>query len=355
MMWTNLNLRKKGISIKKAWTYEKAGVPHLKADPAYNRSIAKLIRSTRIPGVLGSATGFAALFDFKKTGVRDPLLVSSTDGVGTKLEVARLQGRHDTVGIDLVAMCANDIITCGAKPVFFLDYFAAGNFEPETVQQVLKGIVSGCRQAGCALVGGETAIMPGFYEISKNGTQRSQYDIAGFAIGLVDRKKVIDGSHIERGDILLGLASSGVHSNGFSLLRKIFSKAELKGPLGKKLLTPTRIYIRPVLELLRHLSLAGIVNITGGGFVDNLPRVIPEGLSAKIKKGSWPQPKLFDLIKDSGNISNFEMMHTFNLGIGMVLILKKSQAAKAQQMLKQRHCSSWVIGEIGKGRGVEVI
>ncbi len=342
--------------MKKIWTYEKAGVPHLKGDPAYNQKIARLIQSTRIPGVLGSATGFAALFDFKKSGIRDPLLVSSTDGVGTKLEVASLQGRHDTIGIDLVAMCVNDIITCGAKPVFFLDYFASGRFEPGTIREVLKGVVAGCRIAGCALVGGETAIMPGFYEPSKkNGTQGAQYDIAGFSVGLVDRKKVIDGRNIRPGQVLLGLASTGVHSNGFSLLRKVFSKKELKGSLGKKFLTPTRIYVRPVLELLKRLPITGIVNITGGGFVDNLPRVIPKGLGARIKKGTWPQLKLFDLIRDSGNISDFEMMRTFNLGIGMVLILDKSQAAKGQRLLKQMQLPSWVIGETVKGSGVEVV
>lgn len=337
-----------------SWTYEKAGVPHLKQDPAFNRTITKLIRSSRTPGVMGSPTGFAALFDVKKSAVRDPLLVSSTDGVGTKLEIARLQDRHDTIGIDLVAMCVNDIITCGAKPIFFLDYFATGRFEPTVVQEVLKGIAAGCRQAGCALVGGETAVMPGFYSKGeKNGA--AQYDLAGFAVGVVARKKVVHGRGIREGDVLLGLASSGLHSNGFSLVRKIFSETDLRGKLGRELLTPTRIYVKPVLALLRTVPLAGIVNITGGGFIDNLPRVIPTGLGATLVAGSWERPKLFDLIQDSGNISNFEMARTFNLGIGMVLIVKKRVVKKAQAILKRSKTRSWVIGEISRGRSVEIL
>ncbi|MBI3314112.1 MAG: phosphoribosylformylglycinamidine cyclo-ligase [Candidatus Omnitrophica bacterium] len=338
--------------MKTNWTYEKAGVPHLKGDPAYNREIVKLIRSTHTPGVLGSATGFAALFDFKKAGVRDPLLVSSTDGVGTKLEIARLQGRHDTIGIDLVAMCVNDLITCGAKPIFFLDYYAAGKFNPRITREVLKGIADGCREAGCALVGGETAIMPGFYNHNQDF---AQYDVAGFSVGVVDRKKVITGKNIRKGDAILGLASSGFHSNGYSLLRKIFTEKDLKGKLGKELLTPTRIYVKPVLKVAQNVSVGGIVNITGGGFVDNLPRVIPAGLGATIYMGSWPVPRLFDFVRDSGNISDFEMMRTFNLGIGMVLILKSARISQAQRILKKSGISSWVIGKITRGQGVQAV
>ncbi len=335
------------------WTYQKAGVPHLKGDPAYNKEITRLIRSTRIPGVLGSATGFAALFDFKKAGIRDPLLVSSTDGVGTKLEIARLQGRHDTVGIDLVAMCVNDLMTCGAKPIFFLDYFASGKFSPEVTREVLKGIAEGCREAGCALVGGETAIMPGFYEGgAKNGSV--QYDLAGFSVGLVDRKKIIDGKEIEKGNALLGMASSGFHSNGYSLLRSLFSESDLAGRLGKEFLTPTRIYVKPILKLLGSIPIRGIVNITGGGFIDNLPRVIPPGLGARIHQKSWPRPKLFDFVMDSGNITPFEMARTFNLGIGMILMLQASYVKKAQAILKKFHLASWVIGEVVKGKGVKL-
>ncbi len=315
------------------WTYEKAGVPHLKGDPDYNKKIVKLIKSTHTPGVMGSATGFAALYDLKKSGVKDPLLVSSTDGVGTKLEIARLQGKHDTIGIDLVAMCVNDLITCGAKPIFFLDYYAAGKFDTAATEQVLKGIADGCRQAGCALVGGETAIMPGFY--TTHGDETPQYDVAGFSVGVVDRKKVIDGSRIKAGDTVLGIESSGFHSNGYSLLRKIFSEDDLKGKLGKELLTPTRIYVKPVLEVLKTVPLNGIINITGGGFIDNLPRVIPNGLGARIQDGSWPKSKLFQLVQDSGNITSHEMMRTFNMGIGMVFILRAKDAARAQKILKK--------------------
>lgn len=341
----------------KALTYEDAGVPHLKGDPDYNRKIVKLIRSTHVPGVMGSATGFAALFDPKKAGVKDPLLVSSTDGVGTKLEIARLQGNHRTIGIDLVAMCVNDLITCGAKPIFFLDYYATGKWDPAITEEVLEGIAAGCREAGSALVGGETAIMPGFYNVYRHkGADVPEYDLAGFSVGVVDRKKVIDGKQIKPGDVVLGIESSGFHSNGYSLLRKIFTAKDLAGHLGKELLTPTKIYVKPVLKLLQSISLKGIVNITGGGFWDNLPRVIPDGLGATIHSGSWKVPKLFYFVQDSGNISNFEMNRTFNMGIGMVLILRKQDVGRAQKMLKQMRLFSWPIGEIRKAKTkVEVV
>lgn len=338
----------------KAWTYEKAGVPHLKGDAVFNRKIAKWIRATRVPGVMGGALGFAALFDPAKTRIKDPLLVSSTDGVGTKLEVAALQRKHDTVGIDLVAMSVNDIITSGARPVLFLDYYAAGKFHAGLTEQILKGVVDGCRQAGCALVGGETAIMPGFYSADYiHGMP--QYDLSGFAVGVVDRRKVIDGSAVRAGDVLLGLASTGVHSNGFSLLRKIFSVKQLKGKIGRQLLTPTRIYVKPVLRVLERVPVAAIANITGGGFVDNLPRIIPQGLAPRIDSKSWPRPKLFEFIRDSGNISSFNMMRTFNLGIGMVLVLNKRDVRAAREILKRMDVPSWVIGEIIQGRSLEVV
>ncbi|MBN1687804.1 MAG: phosphoribosylformylglycinamidine cyclo-ligase [Candidatus Omnitrophica bacterium] len=338
----------------KTMTYEKAGVPHLKGDPVYNRKIAGLIRSTHIPGVLGSPTGFAALFDPGKVKIQNPLLVASTDGVGTKLEVARLQGRHDTIGIDLVAMCVNDIITCGAKPVFFLDYIATGKFRSKAVGEILKGITAGCREAGCALIGGETAIMPGFYG-GKEIRGVPQYDVAGFSVGLVDRRKVISGKNVRSGDVLLGLASSGFHSNGYSLLRKIFPQSKLSGKIGLELLKPTRIYVKPMLAVISKLQVKGIVNITGGGFIDNLPRVIPGSLGAKIRKNSWLRPKIFDLAQDFANISDFEMLRTFNCGIGMVFILRLRDVPKAQKILKQHSVSSWVIGDVIRGRAVEVI
>jgi len=340
------------MASKKSWTYEQAGVPHLKGDAEYNRKVKSWISSTQIPGVLGSRTGFASIFDPRKTGFKDPLIVTSTDGVGTKLEVAALQGRHDTIGIDLVAMCVNDIITTGARPVIFLDYFAAGKFDSEVISEVLKGVTEGCRQAGCALVGGETAIMPGFYQTGKGHS--GQYDVAGFSVGLVERKQVIDGQGIREGDLLVGAASSGVHSNGFSLIRKILSRKELQGPLGRELLKPTRIYVKPILEILDDVALQGIVNITGGGFMDNVPRVLPKGLGAQVWKKSWPVPEIFSLIQKKGRISDSEMMRTFNLGIGMILIVRPEDAARTQHELKRLKLSNWVMGEIIRGGGVEV-
>jgi len=338
----------------KKWTYEKAGVPHLKGDAVYNRKIAGLIRSTRVSGVMGGALGFASLFDLRKAGIKDPLLVASTDGVGTKLELARLLGKHDTIGIDLVAMCVNDLICAGAKPLFFLDYYAAGKFQPAVVSEVLKGVTDGCRQAGCALVGGETAIMPGFYGDQKKG-QSAQYDIAGFSVGAVDRSKVISGSRIRQGDIVLGIQSSGFHSNGYSLVRKIFSEKELKGPLGRELLTPTFIYVRPVMKLLEKLRVKGIVNITGGAFYDNLPRVMPGGLTALIDSHAWPIPFIFRKAQKAGNIAPFDMFKTFNMGVGMVLILDADQVSRAQAVLKTFRLESWPIGKIIKGNTVEVL
>ncbi len=337
-----------------SWTYEKAGVPHLKGDPAYNRKIAGLIRSTRVPGVCGDTLGFASLFDLKKTGIKDPLLVASTDGVGTKLELARLLGKHDTIGIDLVAMCVNDLITSGARPLFFLDYYASGKFQPEIIGEVLKGVVEGCRQSGCALVGGETAIMPGFYT-DRHAARAAQYDVAGFSVGAVDRKKVVTGKTIRSGDVLLGIESSGFHSNGYSLLRKIFSEKELRGPVGQKLLTPTLLYVRPVMKLVRTLPLKGIVNITGGGFYDNLPRVIPKGLGAVIDPKSWKVPAIFRTAQKAGKIPDREMYKTFNMGIGMVVILDKRFIKRARQVLKAFKLDSYEIGKIVPRKGVEIL
>ncbi len=336
-----------------AWTYEKAGVPHLKGDPAYNRKISGLIRSTHTPGVCGDTLGFASLFDLKKTGIKDPLLVASTDGVGTKLELARLLGKHDTIGIDLVAMCVNDLITSGARPLFFLDYYAAGKFQTDVIGEVLKGVTEGCRQSGCALVGGETAIMPGFYT-DKRTALAAQYDVAGFSVGAVDRKKVVTGKKIKSGDIILGIQSSGFHSNGYSLIRKIFSEKELRGPVGRKLLTPTILYVKSILALVKKLPVNGIVNITGGGFYDNLPRVIPQGLGAQIDRNAWKVPEIFRVAQKAGGISDHEMYKTFNMGVGMVVILGKRHVLPAQKILKRFKLNSWAIGQITKRIGVTV-
>ncbi|MBI4711071.1 MAG: phosphoribosylformylglycinamidine cyclo-ligase [Candidatus Omnitrophica bacterium] len=328
-----------------AWTYEKAGVPHLKGDPDYNRKISGLIRSTHTPGVCGDTLGFASLFDLKKTGIKDPLLVASTDGVGTKLELARLLNKHDTIGIDLVAMCVNDLITSGARPLFFLDYYASGKFQTEVIGDVLKGVTEGCRQSGCALVGGETAIMPGFYT-DRRTALAAQYDVAGFSVGAVDRRKVVTGKKIKAGDIVLGIQSSGFHSNGYSLIRKIFSEKALRGSVGRKLLTPTIIYVKPILALVKKMPVRGIVNITGGGFYDNLPRVIPEGLGAAIDRHAWKVPEIFRIAQKAGGISDHEMYKTFNMGVGMVVILEKRYVGLAQKILKGFKLNSWAIGKI---------
>lgn len=332
---------------KKSWTYEDAGVPHLKGDPKYNGEIRNWINSTKIHGVMGSATGFAAMFDLGARGIKDPVMVTSTDGVGTKLELAGLQKKHDTIGIDLVAMCVNDILAVGAAPVVFLDYFATGKFDPATTRQVLKGVVEGCRQAGCALVGGETAIMPGFYSVSEG---HSQYDVAGFSVGLVSKSRIIDGRHIKKGDVILGVASSGVHSNGFSLVRKLFSKKELAGSIGRTLLTPTRIYVKPVLRLMQSVSLLGVANITGGGLIDNLPRILPKGLSAFIDSKSWTVPEVFQKMQAAGGIDRLEMFRTFNMGIGMTLVMRPNHLAAAQKILKSLGIASWKIGTVISGK-----
>lgn len=336
----------------KSWTYEKVGVPHLKGDPAYNRKITALIKSSLTPEARRATEGahrlgFASLFDLSKIKEQNPQLVSTTDGVGTKLELARLLKKHDTIGIDLVAMCVNDLLTMGARPLFFLDYFATGKFYPEITAEVLKGIVAGCRQAGCALVGGETAVMPGFYGDSR-------YDLAGFAVGVVERRRVVDGRKIQIGDRVLGLASTGFHSNGFSLLRKIFRESELRGKIGRELLIPTRIYAKPVLEVLKKTEVRGIANITGGGFYDNLPRVLPKGLGARVDPRRWPRPRLFDEVRRRGNLSSRNLFRTFNMGVGMVLILERKNVRAAQGILRRHRVQSWDIGEIVKGKGVEI-
>ena len=323
-----------------------AGVPHLKGDPAYNQILARLARSTQ-NSAAGGFGGFSALIDLKKFHFRDPLLVSTTDGVGTKLELARLLGKHGTIGIDLVAMCVNDLITSGARPIFFLDYFASGVFDRKTTIKVISGIAQGCREAGCALVGGETAIMPDYYGDSK-------YDLAGFAVGLVERSKVIDGRSVRVGDVLLGLASSGFHSNGYSLLRKVFGKRELSGAIGRRLLTPTRIYVKPVLDLIQEVRVGAIAHITGGGFRDNLPRVLPKGLGVRIIRKSWTIDPLFFEVQKRSGYSDEQMHHTFNMGIGMVLVLKRVDVPQARLTLKRHGINSWPIGTVEKGKGVRI-
>ena len=327
-------------------TQSYAGVPHLKADKPFNRALSSLARSTQKNGQLPFG-GFSALFDIQKFKLKHPLIVSTTDGVGTKLEVAKFQKKHDTIGIDLVAMCANDLIACGAKPIFFLDYFAAGKYDKKRTLEIIGGIAKGCKQAECALIGGETAIMPGFYESAR-------YDLAGFAVGLVESSKVIDGQAVKKDDVLLGIESSGFHSNGYSLLREVFTEKELSGKVGKELLIPTHIYVQAVLDLISKIEIKAIAHITGGGFRDNLPRVLPKGLGAKIVRKSWPIRNLFFEVQKRARYSDDQMYHTFNMGIGMVLVLERSDVKSAQRILDKHKFNSWIIGTMKRGKGVLV-
>ena len=328
-------------------TYRRAGVDIDKA----NKLVADYKRfaaATKISGVVSDVGSFGALFrpDFRK--FKDPLLVSSTDGVGTKLKIAFLADRHDTVGIDLVAMVVNDILCSGARGLFFLDYVATGKIRSSVLKDVVKGISAGCKEAGYALVGGETAEMPGMY-------QKGEYDLAGFGVGIVDKKDVIDGSTTRPGDIVLGLESSGLHSNGYSLVRKVLSEKELK-IYSRELLKPTRLYARHVLNLIKKVRIKGIANITGGAFYDKIPRIIPRGMAIEISKDSWKTPWIFDLIKKKGDIEEREMYRSFNMGIGMVLVTDKGSVDRAQGILLKTGLKSHVIGRVLKGGGrVEIL
>lgn len=325
---------------KKKVTYKQSGVDIDKADGLIS-SVKKLVNTTRVKGSMDSIGGFGGFFDPAKSGIKNPLLMASTDGVGTKLKIAQAVGKHDTIGIDLVAMCVNDILCSGARPLFFLDYFATGKLQGKVWQDVIKGIVKGCRQSGCALLGGETAEMPGMYP-------KGEYDLAGFSVGVVDRKKVINGKKIKAGDVVLGLESSGLHSNGYSLVRKIFTKADLKKEKSH-ILKPTIIYVKQFLDVAKKVKIKGAANITGGGFYDNIPRTLPGGVGVEIQKGSWKMPRVYGLISKKADISEKELYRTFNMGIGMVMILSKKDAGKAQAILKKHKLESWVIGRVVKG------
>jgi phosphoribosylformylglycinamidine cyclo-ligase len=331
----------------RALTYKKAGVDIDKANEFVKR-IKPLIEGTYNKNTLGTIGGFGGFFKADFSGMKNPVLVSSTDGVGTKLLIARMAGKYDTVGVDLVAMCVNDIITTGARPLFFLDYFATGKIEPRMAVDVVSGIVTGCKEAGCALSGGETAEMPGLYK-------GSNFDLAGFCVGAVDKANIIDGSKIKSGDRILGLASNGIHSNGFSLVRKLFSKSEIRGKYKRELLKPTVIYVRPILDLIKNFRIKAIANITGGGFYDNIPRVLPIGTAASIDKNSWNVPSIFELIKKRAKVGDKEMYRTFNMGIGMVAILDKNEVSSAKGRLKRSGVKSWDIGEVIKWAKKEVI
>lgn len=312
----------------------------------------KAVAGTFTPGVLEGIGSFGALFRPDLTGMKEPVLVSGTDGVGTKLKLAFLMDRHDTIGQDCVAMCVNDILCHGATPLFFLDYLATGKLEGEKAAEVVRGVAEGCREAGCALVGGETAEMPGFYS-------DGEYDLAGFALGIVDREKMITGADIQQGDVLIGLASSGIHSNGFSLVRRLLLEENqysldetLVGfdqPLGHVLLTPTKIYVKTVLSLLEKHQVKGLAHITGGGFYENIPRMLPENCQADIHMGSWPVPPIFDVLQKAGDLEEEDLFGTFNMGIGMVMAVAASEAASVMDELNRQGEQAWVIGKVTQG------
>ncbi len=309
------------------------------------------IARTMTKGSMSDIGGFGGLFELDLTGIAKPVLVSGTDGVGTKLKLAFIMDKHDTVGIDCVAMCVNDIICCGAKPLFFLDYIACGKNVPERIADIVSGVAEGCVQSGAALIGGETAEMPGFYPVD-------EYDLAGFSVGVVDRDKVVDNKSITQGDVIIALPSSGVHSNGFSLVRKVFDveNADIKAPcealggksIGETLLTPTKIYVKPMLALFEAVKVKGVSHITGGGFYENIPRTIPEGYGAKIQKSSIRILPIFDLIAKTGNIPERDMFNTYNMGVGMSVIVAKEDADKALEVLKANGEDAYIIGEVVK-------
>ena len=319
----------------------------------------KHIARTKTPGADTDVGGFGGLFQPDLAGMKEPVLVSGTDGVGTKLKIAFLLDKHDTIGIDCVAMCVNDIICCGAQPLFFLDYIACGKNVPEVIEQIVKGVCDGCVQAGCALVGGETAEHPGMMP-------EDEYDLAGYSTGIVDKAKVIDNKTMKAGDVVIALPSSGVHSNGFSLVRKVFDveNADLNAPveklggksLGEVLLTPTKIYVKPVLALLKEVTVRGISHITGGGFYENIPRCIPDGLCARIEKNRVKVLPIFELIAEKGGISEHDMFNTYNMGVGMSVVVPAAEADRAVKVLQDNGVDAYVIGEITEGEHkIEII
>lgn len=336
---------------KKSWTYKEAGVD-IDAGTKEVELIKESVKETYIDGVLGDLGGFGGLFSLKQEWSDEPVLVSGTDGVGTKLRLAIDLGIHDTIGQDCVAMSVNDVLVQGAKPLFFLDYIATGKLEPKLMADIVKGVANACKESGCALLGGETAEMAGFY-------QEGDYDVAGFAVGIVDRKKLITGETISEGDVILGIPSTGIHSNGYSLVRKLAKENhwDLKKvyptfdkSLGEVLLTPTRLYPKVVLPLLSHIDIKGMVHITGGGFYENIPRILPEGTAVVIDGDSWPVLPIFSFLKKEGNIDAHEMYRTFNCGIGMLLILNQEDADKAMDILSEQGEKIYRIGYITKGK-----
>ena len=339
-----------------AKSYEASGV-NLEAGYEVVSRIKKHVASTTRKGSMGNIGAFGGMFDLASLNIKEPILVSGTDGVGTKLKLAFEMDKHDTIGIDAVAMCVNDVLAQGAEPLFFLDYVAVGHNEPAKIEAIVASVAEGCRQAGCALIGGETAEMPGMYG-------GGEYDIAGFTCGVVERAKLIDGSKVKVGDVLVGVASSGVHSNGFSLVRKIVSDnnfdlhqphADLgEKPLGEVLLTPTRIYVKQVLDVIRQCDVHGISHITGGGFDENIPRILQDGQGVEVKEGSWEILPVFHFLEKYGKVAHREMFNIFNMGVGMVIVLDESEAAKAVEILTAAGEKASVIGRVTDTEGVVI-
>ena len=338
-------------------TYKSAGVD-VEAGYEAVKLMREHVKKTHIPGVMGNLGSFGGFFMPDLSGCKEPVLVSGTDGVGTKLQIAFMMDKHDTIGKDCVAMCVNDIACHGAKPLFFLDYIGTGRLNPKKAEAIVKGVCDGCIEAGCALTGGETAEMPGFY-------QDEEYDLAGFAVGVVDKSKVINGEKVKQGDVIIGLQSSGIHSNGYSLVRKLFFGVndykvdykfpELTGLLGEELLKPTRIYVKTILNILEKHEIKGIAHITGGGFIENIPRTIPKGLEARIELGSWDILPIFSLMKDLGKIEDQVLYNTFNMGIGLVMIVNKDEADSVMTSLKAMGEKAYIMGEIVAGEeGIEL-
>ncbi len=334
--------------------YKQAGV-NVEAGYEAVRRIKAHTERTRRPGVMDGLGAFGAGFDLSELGLKQPVLVSGTDGVGTKLMVALAMDRHDTIGIDAVAMCVNDIVTQGAEPLFFLDYIACGSLEPGKIEQIVKGVADGCEMAGCALVGGETAEMPGMYEAE-------DYDVAGFSVGAVEKSERLTGAAIEEGHVVIGLASNGIHSNGFSLVRRLISKADLSfdspfrntgRTVGEEILTPTRIYVKPILELIKKVPVKGLAHITGGGFIENIPRMVPNGLGVKIEKGTWEIPEVFSFLQEIGALSEEDLYGTFNMGIGMVAVVPEAEVEQALSILEKAGERAWKIGRVTKQAGLQ--
>ncbi|WP_053368635.1 phosphoribosylformylglycinamidine cyclo-ligase [Bacillus sp. FJAT-27245] len=336
--------------------YKEAGV-NIEAGYEAVEKMKRHVRKTARLGVMGGLGGFGAMFDLSALNLKEPVLISGTDGVGTKLMLAFKTGRHDTIGIDAVAMCVNDIVVQGAEPLYFLDYIGCGKADPDQIEAIVKGVADGCEQAGCALIGGETAEMPGMYA-------PEEYDLAGFAVGACEKAAVIDGSGIRAGDVLVGLASSGLHSNGFSLARKVFfEKAglavdenieEFGCTLGEELLKPTRIYVKPILSALKHFAIKGMSHITGGGFHENIQRMLPDGLGADIARGIWEVPPVFSMLEKLGNIGWEEMYHVFNMGIGMVIAIDEASAPALVRHLEASGERASIIGYVADGEGIRV-